>query len=123
MVCYGWDYVIDKGVLEILEDKCQVLLLLRMGVTTISAEQFEKWLPSTVDLINSRFVMERQIPRVLTLGILKLANDNLTRVDRCVYVQVVVAGIPATVKPYVIGDNIRKYLATTNKGREDYSTL
>lgn len=84
---------------------------------------------STVDLINASFIMERQIPQILlpTSGIVRLANDKLTRVDRCVYVRVVVAGILATVKAYVMGAHKDREILLGRtwlrriKAKEDYA--
>ncbi|RTE70777.1 hypothetical protein BHE90_014829 [Fusarium euwallaceae] len=60
-----------------------------------------------VDLVNERYVEELQIPRLMmpVPGQLRMANDQVQRVGSCVYLRVVVGGILATVKAYVLGNH------------------
>ncbi|RMJ17663.1 hypothetical protein CDV36_002634 [Fusarium kuroshium] len=62
---------------------------------------------SGVDLVNERYVEELQIPRLVmpVPGQLRMANDQVQRVGSCVYLRVVVGGILATVKAYVLGNH------------------
>lgn len=62
---------------------------------------------SAVDLVNERYVVENEIPRLEmpTPGMIRLANDQIQRVASCLYLRVVVGGILATVKAYVMGNH------------------
>ncbi|KAF5012460.1 hypothetical protein FDECE_1512 [Fusarium decemcellulare] len=62
---------------------------------------------SSVDLINKMYVERHGIP-ILAMpkaGEIRLANDSIQHVGFCAYIRVVVGGILATVKAYVLGDH------------------